>query len=150
MSAAVGSLADSITATADADGIVGLATWATDWTKAQGLHSDVVFAVRLCVEEAATNIVLYAYDGAAASPPFAAVARLVPEGVQIAITDHGRPFDVAEAAEPGREHDIESATVGGRGIRLMRSFADRMDYDRLGDQNRLTFTFLADRPGPDR
>jgi len=30
--------------------------------------------------------------------------------------------------------------VGGRGIRLMRRFADRMDYARIGDQNRVIFT----------
>jgi len=116
----------------------------------QDLGGDVAFAMRLCVEEAVTNIVFYAYDPALTDRPIHVRAERTSGGAQVIVTDNGRPFDVAAALDPGPEHDIMAAQIGGRGIRLMRSFASRIDYARVADQNRLTLNFLTDMPKPDR
>jgi hypothetical protein len=38
---------------------------------------------------------------------------------------------------------VEAASVGGRGIHLIRQFSSRMDYARAGSFNRLRLTFAA-------
>ena len=141
---------DSIEGVADKATIFELAEWAEGWAKAHGLDSAGAFAMRLCVEEAATNIALYAYVPACEPGTIAAAAsNLGAAGVRLTITDHGRPFDVAAARDPGVEHDIQSATIGGRGIRLMREFSDTLQYARIGEQNQLTLTFAVKGSQPE-
>jgi anti-sigma regulatory factor (Ser/Thr protein kinase) len=134
---------DAMEIVADKANISILADWAEGWATAHRLDSNTAFAMRLCVEEAATNIVLYAYAPEKGPGPVVAAACLGPAEVRLTITDQGRPFDVAAARDDGREGDIASATIGGRGIRLMREFSDRLEYARDGDQNRLTLTFAV-------
>lgn len=128
---------------ADKANISILADWAEGWATAHDLDNHAAFAMRLCVEEAVTNIVLYAYAPETGPGTVAAAACLAADEVRLTITDLGRPFDVAAARDDGREGDIISATIGGRGIRLMREFSDRLEYARDGDQNRLTLIFAV-------
>jgi anti-sigma regulatory factor (Ser/Thr protein kinase) len=140
------SVPDALEVVADKATIADVSDWAERWAKAHGLDGNIAFAMRLCVEEAVTNIVLYAYAPENAAGPIAvAAADLGPDGVRLTIRDQGRPFDVATAQDSGREDDIESATIGGRGIRLIRQFSDRLDYARVGDQNQLTLTFATNQ-----
>jgi anti-sigma regulatory factor (Ser/Thr protein kinase) len=134
----VDALPDAMEVVADKANISILADWAEGWATAHGLDSNAAFAMRLCMEEAVTNIVLYAYEPENKPGTVAAAASLGSDGVLLTIADQGRPFDVAAARDDGREGDIASATIGGRGIRLMREFSDRLEYARDGDQNRLS------------
>jgi anti-sigma regulatory factor (Ser/Thr protein kinase) len=133
---------------ADKASIVDFADWIEAWATGRALGETVAFAMRLCVEEAVTNIALYAYDGAPGPVRLDVVSS--GDDVTVTISDHGAPFDVSTARDPGTEVDIETATIGGRGIRLMRQFSDRLAYGRVGDQNRLSLTFLTRRPAPSR
>ncbi len=143
MTAGIGLLPDCIEVIADKAAVFDLAEWAEGWAKAHGLDDDATFAMRLCVEEAVTNVVLYAYVEASRPGPLAVSARHDGDGVQVTITDQGAPFDVAAAVDSGRETDPESATIGGRGIRLMRQFSQDLHYMRLSGCNQLTLTFSA-------
>jgi anti-sigma regulatory factor (Ser/Thr protein kinase) len=146
VSETVGLIPDSIEVVALEANISELSEWTEGWAKAHALDSDAVFAMRLCVEEAATNIAHYAYEPMERSGTIAiAASDLGAAGVRVTITDHGRPFDVAAARDPGVEHDIQSATVGGRGIRLMRRFSETLQYARVGGRNQLTMTFATNR-----
>ena len=57
------------------------------------------------------------------------------------VADDGRPFDPLSHALPAPPVDLRSVPVGGLGIKMMRSFADRMAYRRCGAINRLTLSF---------
>lgn len=138
---------DRLEAQADGEGVEAFAAWAEAWGAAHGFAANTVFAMRLCVEEAATNITGYAYAADAAARPMRLRARLTPLGAAFEIMDEGAPFDVVGAPDPGVEHDIAAATIGGRGIRLMRAFSAHMAYARAGGENRLTIEFLRDTPG---
>jgi len=140
---------DALEALADRAAIVEFAEWAQAWATAHALNQELGFALRLCVEEAVTNIVFYAYDGVEAANTVGVSAALGGGAVTLTISDLGRPFDVAAAADPGREGDIQTATVGGRGIRLIRAFSDKTAYARVGPRNQLTLTFLTDAPPED-
>ena len=147
MSSASGQISDTIEVIAVKVVVVELAEWAANWAGAQGLDTETIFAVRLCVEEAVTNIVLYAYDPGRIPGRVGVNALRTADGAVITIIDYGHPFDAATAPDPGREGEIEEATIGGRGLRLMREFSQGLSYERRGVQNRLTLTFISKKPG---
>jgi anti-sigma regulatory factor (Ser/Thr protein kinase) len=93
-----------------------------------------------------TNLACYAYAASPSGGRFSIEAWLEGPEARIRILDEGVPFDVAAAKDPGIETDIASASVGGRGIRLMRKFSQSLAYERRSDANILTFAFL--RGGP--
>jgi anti-sigma regulatory factor (Ser/Thr protein kinase) len=62
-------------------------------------------------------------------------------GLHAEITDEGRPFDPLSHVLPEPPRDLQSAPIGGLGIKLMRSFAERIAYQRVGPMNRLTLSF---------
>jgi anti-sigma regulatory factor (Ser/Thr protein kinase) len=137
------------------------ADWIVAWAEQHGLDDDTQFAMRLCIEELITN---WANHGLTRSPvdhQVSLTARLgessagenaagEPE-VVVDIIDDGRHFDVATALEPGKEGNIHDATVGGRGIRLMRAFARSLAWQPHKDGNHTTFTFAVTAAAtPDR
>ena len=77
-------------------------------------------------------------------PEFAA-ADLARSDLEVVldIEDDGGPFDPNQVAPPQVPDAVESASVGGRGIHLIRQFSSRMEYARTGGCNRLRLTFAA-------
>jgi anti-sigma regulatory factor (Ser/Thr protein kinase) len=57
------------------------------------------------------------------------------------IEDDGGEFDPSLVALPRTPETVECASVGGRGIHLIRQFSSRMEYVRAGGRNRLRLTF---------
>jgi anti-sigma regulatory factor (Ser/Thr protein kinase) len=117
-----------------------MVSWLGGVTAPLGLSSVNAHALELCLTEAVTNIVSHAH-----APGMAAEITIAlwsdDSTVHAEITDDGRPFDplAHELAPPPK--DLESAPIGGLGIKLIRSFADHMSYRRCGATNRLTLSF---------
>ena len=64
------------------------------------------------------------------------------------VTDDGCPFDPLSHELPEAPTDLQSAQIGGLGIKLMRSFAGDVVYQRCGATNRLTLSFPIQGPMP--
>jgi serine/threonine-protein kinase RsbW len=97
-----------------------------------------VLETTLAVEEACTNIALYAYRREAGS--IRLEAEMYRDAVEIFIEDEGIPFDpTAEraAAQAGER-------VGGWGLTLMRELMDGAAYQRLPGKNVLHLSKIAD------
>ena len=118
--------------------------WLATWLEPREASAELVFAMRLCLEEALANIVMHG----GLEPEGAIVASLAEEagGVVLRISDEGRPFDPVTAELP---HDQE---IGGNGLILIRRYASVMSYRREGGRNHLTLSFsrLAETPAPGR
>ncbi len=142
MSAPASGPAERFEAPAVRDKIIDAADWIDDWARAAELSDGAVFAMRLCVEEAVTNVVFYAYPDSSSEGRFSVEAWLEGPEVHLRITDDGVAFNAASAKDQGIETDIESATMGGQGIRLMRAFSQSLSYERRSDANVLTLAFL--------
>ena len=114
----------------------------------QGMSSDVSFAVQLCLEEAVANIIMY---GAAGGDRLEIAVELERNGGTLVarIEDNGRQFDPTRAPPPAVATSLEQAKVGDLGIHLMRSFANRMDYERREGRNRLTLRFIDSTSPPE-
>jgi anti-sigma regulatory factor (Ser/Thr protein kinase) len=96
------------------------------------IHGQICTAV----DEAVTNIALYAYPGKK-GPVKITVEQL---GCRIVITiiDSGQPFNPLHYPAPDINLSIEKRPIGGLGIHLMRHMMDQMRYRRVGDENCFT------------
>ncbi len=108
---------------------------------ADELHIDEAMAMplRLAVEEAVVNVMSYAY------PPgqekmVTIEAHANDEKLKISIIDEGKAFDPTAAADAETRLDVEERSAGGLGIYLFRQLMDGINYERINNQNILTFT----------
>jgi anti-sigma regulatory factor (Ser/Thr protein kinase) len=120
--------------------IARLATWLDEQERLLPIPDDVAYAVRLCLEEALSNLVTHT---SATSDGCDITIDLVRQGdvVVAEIEDPGPPFDPRAAPLPAPPKSLDDAMPGGLGILLMRSFASEIDYHALPGRNRLTLRF---------
>jgi anti-sigma regulatory factor (Ser/Thr protein kinase) len=101
-----------------------------------GLPPKKIFQFNLALDELITNIVSYGFDEGAESRIELSVA--LRDGIISAeLTDNGKAFNPVEAALPELGEGIEDREIGGLGLRLIRTYMDRLDYQRDGGLNRL-------------
>jgi anti-sigma regulatory factor (Ser/Thr protein kinase) len=117
-----------------------LTRWIIETCDAARLSKKTAFAVQLCLDEAVANILEHGKGSAQASAIAADLARSDSE-VVLDIEDDGGPFDPNQVAPPQVPDAVESASVGGRGIHLIRQYSARMEYARTGGRNKLRLTF---------
>jgi serine/threonine-protein kinase RsbW len=129
--------------------ITRLSDWLDEQERLLPIPDALFYAVRLCLEEAVTNLV--SHTPAASEQPDISV-ELVRRSNDLvaAIEDRGPPFDPRTVPLPERPHSLDDAVPGGLGIMLMRSFASEIDYCTVSGRNRLTFRFdLPVKAAPD-
>lgn len=96
----------------------------------------------MAVDEAITNIVLYAYPDSAGK--ISVEAKEENGRLEISIVDKGIKFDPTEVPDPELEVPIEERQIGGMGIPLMRRFCDSLRYTRENDSNKLVLVISKD------
>ena len=112
-----------------------------EWVEARcqegGLSGELTFKLMLAIEEAATNVVSYAF--AEMPPPHRIQIRIDIDGHRCIaeVIDNGRPFDPSAAPPPDLTGPLDERDPGGLGIHLIRNMADRIEYRREDGQNRL-------------
>ena len=119
----------------------------TQLAEQQRLSKKQLFAVRLCAEEALTNIISYAFPDDSEHWIDVQV-QVTPGEILLEFLDDGRPFDPLKAPSPPVPGNTTDPACGGRGIHLMRSFSDRLQYERIHGQNRLTISVRRDEGPP--
>jgi len=122
-----------------------LRPWIDGLVTHYAIPSDTAFAIHLCLEEAVSNVIRHGYDCDPSHAVTVDYAIRETDLIEFTIEDHARPFDplapehVEEMAQPSAEDILRP---GGRGIRLLRSFAGTLAYERLAGGNRLTIGFV--------
>src|SRR5437868_10376253 len=121
----------------DLAAIPPLMEWIEQRCQEAGLASELTFKLMLAIEEAATNVVSYAF--AEVPPPHRFRVRLDIDDKRCAaeLADNGRPFDPSAAPPPDLTAALEEREAGGLGIHLLRNMADRVEYRREAGENRL-------------
>lgn len=107
------------------------------------LDQTLVFQLQLALDEAVSNIVNYAYGEATGMPvTITADVAAADDGfreLKLCLLDHGFAFNpLAEAPEADTTSDAEKRQIGGLGIFLIRQMMDKLEYERVGEQNVLT------------
>ncbi len=94
------------------------------------------FAVDLVINEAVTNVIDHAYPEAPTQETIISLTDR-PDAILVEILDTGAAFNPLDAPAMVEATDLEQASIGGRGIHLIKSFADDYSYSRVSGHNRL-------------
>lgn len=102
----------------------------TEYAELSGLDAQSAREVILAVDEASANVIKHSYRGDAGQR-LTLVARSVEDGIEVEIQDNGAPFNPTNQPIP----PPDELRVGGRGMFLMQSVMDEIDYERRDGKN---------------
>lgn len=104
--------------------------------EAHALPVKLIFQVNLALDELITNIISYGFDKGAEGRIDLDVA-LQNDRLCAELSDNGRAFDPTKEVLPEIGGSLEGRDIGGLGLRLVRTYMERLDYRRDGGLNRL-------------
>jgi len=99
---------------------------------------DLLFKIRLSVEETVENVVNYAYEGGIGW--MEAGTELSHDGLVLSIElrDAGTPFNPLDNPDPDISLGIDERQIGGLGIFLCKKMMDEVSYNYVDGCNVLT------------
>jgi serine/threonine-protein kinase RsbW len=119
--------------------------WVERLASEHSISSRTQFAMELCLEEVLSNVIRHGY--ASAPDGSVTVQFTEPQSHQflLIVEDQApcfNPLSFTAQKSPSSSDEVPS---GGWGIRLLREFADSIEYQRLPGGNRLLIGFLMAR-----
>lgn len=110
------------------------------WLELHKIGTETENRARLVFEEIVTNVIRYGYDDDSAHMIHVA-ACVDGDDLTLSFSDDGRPFDPRTASELAPTYSLAQASIGGRGLMLVRAAASRIAYERTSEgRNHLTVT----------
>ena len=98
------------------------------------LPADLIFNLNLVLEEAVSNVILYAYPKDQTQEIYLSVKK---EGTMLFfnLTDTGKEFDPTLMPEADITLSAEERQIGGLGIYLIRQIMNTIEYHRIEGKN---------------
>lgn len=103
----------------------------------RGFDMALTMNLNLALEEAVSNIILYAYPEKLGEEICIKCVE-VNDGVIFTISDGGVEFDPTKVEEADISLSAEERGIGGLGIFLIRQIMDEVKYERIENKNVLT------------
>ncbi|MDZ7264399.1 MAG: SpoIIE family protein phosphatase [candidate division KSB1 bacterium] len=100
--------------------------------------SNFVYAFKLCVDEAATNIIKHAYRDTEGMITLRVIIKK--NSMTVALIDQGKYFDPHQVSDPDLQRYVAIGKKGGLGIHIMRKLIDEIEYHRTEEGNELRLT----------
>ena len=105
--------------------------------EATGIDAGLAMGLNLALEEAVTNVMMYAYPkGEHGNANLKAVIK--DGAIEFVLWDKGIPFDPTAAPEADTTLGVEERAIGGLGIHLVRNIMDSISYENKNGMNILT------------
>ena len=101
------------------------------------LTPDLVFNLNLVLEEAVSNVILYAYPKDE-QQEISLSASVSDNNLVFVLTDSGKEFDPTQAPDADITLSAEERQIGGLGIFLIRQIMNQIEYQRIDGKNVLT------------
>lgn len=101
------------------------------------LGPELVFNFNLVLEEAMTNVVMYAYPEGE-THTIDLTATLQGKELVFVLKDTGTPFDPTQVPDVDTSLSAEEREIGGLGIFLIKQIMDRVEYQYIDNHNVLT------------
>ncbi len=138
------SLEDTIGLNPTASDVTRFNEWFDEKCDQSGVEHSLAADLKLCINEVLSNLISY---GLQDTPLPAVVVEidLSPARARAIVTDNGVAFNVLEWQGP-TERNLLTDEPGGFGIGLIRAYATRLSYARIGDCNRLDIICEAATP----
>ena len=108
-----------------------------------GYSGDVMFAIKLALEEALTNAVKHGNNNDA-SKHLVVRYSVTPERTVIMVRDEGVGFAPARVPDPTADENLECPS--GRGIMLMHAYMTRVHFTKAGNEVWMLKTNREGRP----
>ncbi|HUB24521.1 MAG TPA: ATP-binding protein [Tepidisphaeraceae bacterium] len=112
---------------------------------ASGFNESSTFAIKLALEEVLMNAIKHGNQCDPAKN-VRIEAVISPRQFELTVEDEGRGFDPAEVPDPRTEENLEK--IHGRGLLLMRSYMDEVEYTRGGRRVRMVKKNREEAPHP--
>ncbi len=113
-----------------------MAGWVRDFGRENWPSEELVWQIRLVLEEVVTNIISYGYENQADHIIEVQIAD-AEQAVTLSVRDDACPFNLLEHPVPDLEIPVEDRKIGGMGIHMVRQIMDTIDYKREAGENRL-------------
>lgn len=101
------------------------------------LPASMVFNLNLALEEAVSNIILYAYPGQTGKEIRVQAATMV-HSLVFTLTDSGEAFDPLNTKDADVTLSLEERPIGGLGIFLIKNIMNEVEYQRIEGKNIFT------------
>ena len=121
----------------DISEISKLATFIGELSEELDLTPELNFNLNLVLEEAVSNVILYAY-GKEEQKEISLVAQSCDNNLVFVLTDSGTEFDPTKVPDADITLSAEEREIGGLGIFLIRQIMNTVEYQRIDGKNVLT------------
>jgi serine phosphatase RsbU (regulator of sigma subunit)/putative methionine-R-sulfoxide reductase with GAF domain/anti-sigma regulatory factor (Ser/Thr protein kinase) len=98
-----------------------------DSARDAGMDAKEIYAVQLATDEAASNVIEHAYEGAS-NGELEISCEINSESLTIVMHDRGEPFDPNKVVVPDVTADLDERPLGGLGVFLMHKLMDEVRY----------------------
>jgi anti-sigma regulatory factor (Ser/Thr protein kinase) len=96
-----------------------------------------IYMVNLALDELITNAVTYGFERIA-YPKIEVTVRVTDTTLVLTMVDNGTKFDPTVDSNPDVSSGIAERAVGGLGLHLVKTSADRVSYEFVDGKNRVT------------
>ncbi len=100
------------------------------------LKDNIIWEIRLVLEEIVTNIISYGYEDKENHIIVVSIDT-GEKDITISIKDDGIPYNILEHPKPDLEIPFEDRDIGGMGIYMVREIMDEVNYKREDNMNQL-------------
>lgn len=114
-----------------------LAQFIEDIGQEMALAPELVFQLNLVLEEAVSNIMLYAYP-TGVNDDITVTATKEDLNLTFVLQDKGKEFDPTQVEDADITLNANERKIGGLGIFLVRQIMDSVEYTRTDNKNILT------------
>ena len=98
------------------------------------LAPELTFNLNLVLEEAVSNVILYAY-GEEKQKEITLLANMSDNNLIFVLTDSGQEFDPTKVPDADVTLSAEEREIGGLGIFLIRQIMNTIEYQRIDGKN---------------
>ena len=118
-----------------------LPAWVESLAATYEISESVKFAINLCLEEVISNVIRHGYSNQVGQLLTVHCAAPRPGYLLFTVEDDAAPFNPLETAALPSIGGHDESRIGGQGIRLLRGFADTVEYEAKPNGNRLRIGF---------
>lgn len=105
-----------------------------EFGETNNLSSEVIYDVRLALEEVVSNIIIYGFEYNY-EHQISIQMNLQGESLTMKIKDDGKPFNPLEIESTNLEKPFDEREIGGMGIYIVQQLMDELRYNREEDYN---------------
>ena len=114
--------------------ICKLAIFIEELSEELALAPELTFNLNLVLEEAVSNVILYAY-GEEKQKEITLLANMSDNNLIFVLTDSGQEFDPTKVPDADVTLSAEEREIGGLGIFLIRQIMNTIEYQRIDGKN---------------